>query len=80
MKGRKRMKFEAQELQEEINRIQKEDVTPNFMLVEVYSGYYIDKYGMFRDELDEVAFFPPVSKNRNELLKELAKAIIEQSL
>lgn len=74
------MKFEKNEIQKEIDRIQAEEDTPEFMLVEAPCGYYIGEDGNFWDEEEETVFFIPKSKKHDELLTELANAIIEQSL
>ena len=75
------MEFSKKEIQKEVDRIQRENDTPEFMLVEVPCGFYIDKEdGYFREEETTEAYFMPKSKNRNELITDLATALIELSL
>lgn len=74
------MRFEKHEIQKEIDRIQAEEETPEFMLVEAPCSYYIGEDGNVWDEEEETVFFTPDSKNHDGLLTELAQAIIEQSL
>ena len=74
------MEFSKKEIQKEVDKIQRENDTPEFMLVEVPCGYYIGEDGNVWDEEEETVFFIPDSKNHAELLTELAQAIIEQSL
>ena len=73
------MKFSKKEIQTEIDKIQKENMTPDFMLVTAYSGFYLDEYKTFRDFYNEEAFFSTNTTDRKELLTELANALIEQS-
>lgn len=74
------MKFTVYEIQMEIDRIQAAQKIPDFMLVRVDFGYYLDSNGVFRDELSGMALIDSVSKTKRELLTELAKVIIQQSL
>ena len=75
------MKFSKKEIQEEVDKIQRENNTPEFMLVEVHSGFYIDKEdGNFREYETTEAYFIPKSKKRSDLLTELANALIDLSL
>lgn len=71
------MEFNKKEIQKEVDRIQDEYEAPEFMLVEVHSGFYIDKEdGYFRDEETTKAYFIPKSNKRSDLLTELANALI----
>lgn len=74
------MEFKEQEIQQEVNRIQREENSPDFMRVQINTSYYLDNERSFRDELSDMAFFTPIGKERAELLTELSKAIIQKSL
>lgn len=75
------MEFNKKEIQQEVSKIQKGNDTPDFMLVKVPCGFYIDsKDGYFREEDSTIAYFIPKSKNKSDLLTELANALIDLSL
>lgn len=74
--------FTEKEIQKVIDEIQMAANTPDIMKVTVYEGYILEDDGMFRDEDNEEAFFTAKSplNDREALLNELARAVIDMSL